>query len=143
MSGRRRRIALLVAAGGFVAIQIYPRPALENPPVTAEIRAPEPVMRILRRSCYDCHSHETRWPWYARVAPSSWLVAADVEEARSLINFSTWEETDPFARAYNVEEILERVTKGEMPPARYLWLHPRARVAPEEVSTLRKWKEGR
>ena len=58
----------------------------QNPPVTGDVTAPADVGGILRRACYDCHSHETVWPWYSRVAPASWLVAHDVDEGRGFIN---------------------------------------------------------
>ena len=78
-----------------VVAQLYPRPTRDNPPVWASIDAPHDVERILRRSCYDCHSNETRWPWYSHLAPRSWLVAADVHEARVRMNFSEWPEARP------------------------------------------------
>src|SRR5882757_9454604 len=76
-----------VALLGFVAIQ-FVRPRLDNPPVTAELQVPPEVRQVLRNSCYDCHSNETRLPWFDRIAPAYWLVAHDVNEAREHLNFS-------------------------------------------------------
>ena len=73
----------LAVAVLLVAIQFVPGGAV-NPPVTQDLPAPPEVKAILRQACYDCHSHETRWPWYGRVAPSSWLVARDVSAGRGL-----------------------------------------------------------
>ena len=65
-----------------------------NPPVESEVAAPPAARAVLRRACYDCHSHETRGPWYAQVAPISWLVANDVQEGRRELNCSQWQRRD-------------------------------------------------
>jgi Haem-binding domain len=82
-------VALLVALG---AIQLVPVDT-SNPPVTADVPASAAVKGILRRGCCDCHSNETQWPWYGRIAPVSWLLARDVREGRAELNFSTWTST--------------------------------------------------
>lgn len=109
-----------------------------NPPVQRTIDAPEDVERVLRRSCYDCHSNETDWPWYSRVAPASWLVADDVQEAREDMNFSEWPD-DPDDATDLIEEIGEQVESGAMPLDSYLWLHPEARLSDEERQLLIDW----
>ena len=72
-----------------MAIQLVPI-SRTNPPVETEIAAPANVQAILTRSCYDCHSNKTAWPWYSHVAPVSWLVASDVSGARKKMNFTPW-----------------------------------------------------
>ena len=76
--------ALLVV---FIALQ-FVRPGLTNPPVTAELNAPPEVKAILKNSCYNCHSNETKLPWFDQVAPAYWLLASDVKEARKHLDFS-------------------------------------------------------
>jgi hypothetical protein len=110
-----------------------------NPPVEQEVDAPPEVRALLERTCYDCHSHATRWPWYAWVAPASWLLAHDVSEGREHLNFSTWGRYDAEERAENLEEIAEMLDEGEMPPWFYLPLHPDARLSDAELSTIRAW----
>ncbi len=136
---RRGAAVGLVAA---VAIQfVPPEYPLDNPPAEATIAGPPRIVALLRRACFDCHSHETRWPWYARVAPVSWMIAADVAGGRSRMNFSQWESLrEGFKRRY-ARKIVERIEKGEMPLPRYLWLHPRARVGAEELELLRAWRD--
>ncbi len=118
--------------------QLVPVPR-ENPPVTAEIPAPPAVRALLERACYDCHSHETRWPWYARVAPASWLVAWDVAEGREHLNLSRWDDYDAEEQGELREEMWEEVEEGEMPLWYYLPLHPEARLTADERATLRAW----
>jgi hypothetical protein len=133
----RVAIALFVL---FVAIQFWPV-SRGNPPVTGDLGAPEPVNSILRRSCYDCHSNETRWPWYAYVAPVSWLVAHDVEEGREHLNLSEWKKLTENKRASAADEMAEEVEKGHMPLPNYLRAHSDAKLSDEDVKTLRKWAD--
>jgi hypothetical protein len=134
------KTALLALVGALVLIQLIP-PDRSNPPVEEEIDAPPAVQSILRRSCYDCHSHRTRWPWYAWLAPVSWLVAHDVEEAREHLNFSAWNRYDPAESREKLEELWEEVDEGEMPLWYYLPMHPEARLSAEDRSALQLWTE--
>ena len=134
------RIVLVVVALLLLA-QLVPVDR-SNPPVEEEVPAPPEVRRILERSCYDCHSNETRWPWYAQVAPVSWLVAYDVEEAREHLNFSTWNRYDSEERAELLEEAWEEVEEGEMPLWYYLPAHPEARLSTGDLELLRAWAGG-
>jgi hypothetical protein len=126
-------LVALLALAQFVPV------SRTNPPVEQEVDAPPEVRAVLERSCYDCHSHETRWPWYAWIAPVSWLLAHDVAEAREHLNFSTWGRYDAGERAENLEEIAEMVEEGEMPPWFYLPLHPDARLSPADLATVTAW----
>jgi len=124
-----------------VAAQLVPV-SRENPPVETELVAEEPVRGLLRRACYDCHSHETKWPWYAYVAPVSWLVAHDVEEAREHLNFSTWNRYSAEDQLDLLEEMAEEVTEREMPLQIYLSLHSEARITTAERKQIADWAEG-
>ena len=103
-----------------------------NPPVRSEPEWADPETRTLfPRACRNCHSNETRWPWYSRFAPVSWLIQHDVEEGRSEFNVSEW------GREKNEgDEAADLVRKGEMPLWIYLIAHPEARLAPQEREKL-------
>lgn len=131
-------IVLIVA---LVVIQFIPV-SKTNPPVTGEIGAPENVMQVFRTSCYDCHSNEVVWPWYSRVAPVSWLVAYDVNEARDHFNFSEWSGYNAEDRQDNREEIWEEVEEGHMPLWYYVIMHPEAKLSAEDKEIVRNWSEG-
>jgi hypothetical protein len=122
----------------LVAIQLVPVDRT-NPTVVADFDGPPAVKAVLETSCYDCHSHETRWPWYSRVAPFSWLVAHDVEEARDHLNFSQWGNLDAKRQAKLAEEMWEEVEEGEMPLRMYLLAHPDARLTGAAKATLHDW----
>ena len=73
----------------FLGIQFIPVERT-NPPVETTRVGSEPIMKVFRNACFNCHSNETEWPWYGKVAPFSWLVARDVNRGREALNFSTW-----------------------------------------------------
>lgn len=128
--------ALLLAA--FIAIQ-FKSIDRSNPPVEGDVGAPPEVAAILRRACYDCHSHETVWPWYSRVAPASWLLEHDVLDGRKHLNFSKWSGYDARRREHKLEEIVELTAAEEMPPWFYLPLHSEAKLSDADRAVLAKW----
>ncbi len=135
---RLAKRAGIVTVVVLVLIQFVPV-ARTNPPVGQEVPASAAVLSVLRRSCYDCHSNNTVWPWYSHVAPVSWLVARDVREGRRHVNFSTWDSRTPAQQAHAVREIGEQVEKGEMPMSIYLPLHPDARLSARDKQVLIDW----
>lgn len=135
-TGRLRKIigAGLIVVGALVVVaQLVPFGRdHSNPPVVKEPSWDKPSTRELAvRACFDCHSNETRWPWYSHVAPMSWLVQRDVDEGRRELDFSEWH------RSYEeAGEAAETVLEGEMPPRSYLIMHPSARLSLEEKRAL-------
>jgi len=130
--------SIAFAAIALVGIQFIPVDR-SNPPVTSEVPASAAVNAVIRRACYDCHSNETVWPWYSRVAPVSFLVARDVHEGRRHLNFSTWGQYSPAKQAKAVRDIWEQVSTGEMPMAIYLPMHPHARLSPVDKAVFEAW----
>ena len=123
----------------LVILQMVPSPPADNPPVEEELAVPGEVAVVLERSCYDCHSSETEWPWYAHVAPVKWLVRNHVADARDEINFSAWNRIDSGDRAHKFEEIAEEVEEEHMPLRSYLILHPDARLTDADRELLIDW----
>ncbi len=133
MVGRLVRILVLGIIVLLVVIQLVPYGRQHtNPPVRAEPAWDSPRTRELAvRACFDCHSNETKWPWYSNVAPLSWLVQYDVDKGRRELNYSEWDR-----RQEEAGESAEAVQKGSMPPAYYVWLHPEARLTAAERAEL-------
>ncbi len=121
------------------------RPDRGNPPVNQAAafetvaKPPQPVAETVARSCADCHSHRTVWPWYSKIAPASWLVASDVKEGRAKLNFSEWNIYSPEMSRIRVRAMCEAVKSGDMPPKYYTPLHPRARLAEPDVAAICGW----
>jgi hypothetical protein len=126
---------------GFALLQVVSC-TRDNPPVTADIRVSADVKAVLQRSCYDCHSNETTWPWYSRVAPMSWLVHRDITEGRAELNFSDWESMPAAKRAKKQVKIGQEVGKGEMPLWFYTPLHPHAVLTDADKVLLQSWALG-
>jgi len=126
-------LAIIVIGIQFIPVE------RTNPPVTQEIDAPPNVLSILKTSCYDCHSNETTWPWYSYVAPVSFLVASDVQNARKRVNFSEWDKYDDEKKEKKKGAILDDVEEGEMPLPKYLIMHPGAEMNSEKIKVLKGW----
>lgn len=140
-TARRVLIGFLVC---FIGLQ-FVRPDRTNPAghaaASLTARTPSQVTAILDRSCRDCHSNETRWPWYTNVSPMSWLVANHVHQGRGHFNYSEWatypaDEQDKFLGA-----MCDLIRRGRMPLPSYLLLHRDAALSPADVTTLCTWSD--
>jgi hypothetical protein len=150
-------VLVVVGVIALIVIQFVPVERT-NPPVVSEPKWNSAETRALaERACFDCHSNQTKWPWYSQIAPVSWFVANHVREGRDKLNFSEWgvstrassegvgeaEEGEREAAEYGErgeqaepDEIVEEVEKGKMPLPNYLLLHPEARLSPAETEAL-------
>lgn len=117
----------------------------ENPPVDAskEFMAltapPADVADLIKASCYDCHSHETKYPWYTNVAPLSWWIGHHIEEGRAELNFSQWGDYPAEKAAHKAEESAEEIEEKHMPLKSYLITHGEARLTKEQRERLSTW----
>ncbi len=140
---KKWKLILPAAIGIFASLQLT-NPSRTNPPVEADfIRAavpPATVAAALRAACYDCHSHETRWPLYSRIAPVSWLIASDVNEGREHLDFSDWPaEADRAAK--KLDRINEVLDYREMPPKKYTLIHADARLTETQRKEIMNWTD--
>jgi Haem-binding domain len=140
-----RHIAVAI---GFLllAIQFVPvdrsNPAIDPPrTIYASLTMPGEVKAVFERSCKNCHSNETDWPWYSYVAPVSWVVGHDVHQARKMMNFSEWGRYSAERKEDKLEEICEQVTKGDMPDRKYAIFHREAKVTAQEREAVCQWTE--
>lgn len=136
-ASRRLLMVFMLPVAALVAIQLVPygrehsaprdgaKPAWSSPRAEA----------LAKRACFDCHSNETRWPWYSNIAPLSWRIFHHVEEGREHLNFSAFDPANEKV-ADAAGEAGESVTKRSMPPADYLIAHPEARLSAAERRVL-------
>ena len=136
-------LVVLIAAIQFIPVS-YTNPPAADPVVFTDPKAEQ----IAKKACYDCHSNETVWPWYSKVAPFSWYVLNHVAEGRSRLNFSDVAATlaqtrefgpeagEPVTAADLTEEAADTINEGEMPPAYYTLIHADAKLTAEEKSVL-------
>jgi Haem-binding domain len=132
-------ILILVIGAQFV------RADRTNPPTRPQrsllaLKAMTPDVRtILDRSCRDCHSNETRWPWYSHIAPVSWMLAQHVNGGRDRMNYSEWTSYDPDDQDKFLNGMCSLTKKGRMPLPSYLWIHRDAKLSDSDVKTLCAW----
>jgi len=127
-------IGLLVLIGLvlFALIQLVPYGrSHKNPPVVQEPNWDAQTRAIAQKACFDCHSNAVTWPWYSNIAPVSWLVQRDVDEARRRLNFSDWGN-----KGLSADEIAEVIQGGEMPPIQYTLIHTSAKLTAAEKQAL-------
>ena len=133
-------------AAGFALAQ-FANPPRTNPPVApghdlmATNPPPPPIAVLLHSACYDCHSDETKWPWYSHIAPVSRLVANDVTRGRERLNFSDWPHALPDRAVRRLEGVSEELGYKQMPPAKYTLLHPAARLTDAQRGELVRWAD--
>ena len=139
---RAIQIGLGGAIAALVIAQLIPV-SRDNPPVESEVPVTPEARAVLVRACFDCHSNQTVWPWYSRVAPASWLLAKDVREGRDDLNFSAWSRYSPKKQRKLLHKSLEEVKEAEMPLWIYLVGHPEARLSQADREILRHWVDDR
>jgi hypothetical protein len=100
---------------------------------------PTEVANALKSACYDCHSNESKYPWYSYVAPVSWWVKDHIDEGREELNFSEWNSFSDKRKAKKLKEVIEEVEEGEMPLPPYLITHSEANLTPEQKQALVDW----
>jgi mono/diheme cytochrome c family protein len=122
----------------FALLQLV-RPGIPAKPATAEVQAPPEVKRILEKDCYSCHSDQRRLSWFDKIVPGYWLVRYDILTAREHLNFSTLGAKPAAAQKAALYEAVNMIQLGAMPLQAFVKLHPEARVAPEDLATLKAY----
>ena len=112
-----------VAAKDFIAV--------ENPPAN--------IAAIMKNACYDCHSHQTTYPWYTNVAPISLMIRSHIRGGRQQVNFSTWADYDTKKKNHKIQEMIESIETKYMPMKSYTWLHPEAKLSAKDRKVLVDW----
>jgi len=143
MSRRKKTIWFIIIA---ILIQLYPvsRPEVsqDNPDdLMKNIDVPADISTILKSTCYDCHSNETYYPWYANIAPIKWLVYDDVVSAREELNFSEWNGLTKMDMAEKLDDISTEVLEEEMPLKIYPLMHPKAKLSKADREAISEWAE--
>ena len=144
--GKKTKIFLYVLAGLFLLLQIYP---MERPEVTdiniddllKNVDVPENVASMLKSACYDCHSNESTYPWYANIAPVKWWIYDHINEGREDLNFSEWNTLSKADQAEALDDIATAVMEGEMPLKPYPVTHPKAKLSEADRQSISDWTE--
>jgi hypothetical protein len=138
------KIIAIILVVGLIAAQFF-RPDFTNPPVTeaetleSTTTVPENVEAILKRSCYDCHSNTTVYPWYSKIQPSASFLKDHIDDGRKELNFSVWNTYNTKRKRKKLEEVCEQLESKAMPLPSYLWIHWYAAVSAEDGKILCDW----
>ncbi len=137
------KILLPTLVGLFVLMSLLPYGTRENPKTdpSLSLKAPKEVMEIFKRSCYDCHSNQTRWPWYSYVFPMSWSVMDHVKNGRLALNFDEWNSYSQ-KKKFKLKDAIAQKTGTTMPLKDYLWAHSEAKISKKEKEIVEKWAYG-
>lgn len=140
------KIILLVLVLVLIAIQFVPSGMPENKPedeksIVHSGLVNEDILNRLRKSCFDCHSNHTDFPWYSKLAPSSWFLADHINEGKSHLNFSEWADYSNRKKIGLFGEIADEVESGKMPLRSYLLIHRDAKLNSGGISSLSEWAE--
>ncbi len=139
MSKRLTQVAVLVVV--LFALAQFARPDRANPPIDpsrtiqAHVGTASGLVAVLDRSCRDCHSNATVWPWYTEIAPLSWLMASGVSEGRKAVNFSEWGSYSTEQQRMLLTLSCQDATDGRM-PGPYAWVRPETRLSPQDIQTI-------
>ena len=137
---------LIILVVILIGIQ-FVRPALTNPPVdesqtiNSQMQMTPEVASILDRSCRDCHSNKTVWPWYTKVAPVSWWLSNHVNDGRRSLNMSEWGKLPNDRQERKLRQICDEVQDSVMPLSSYLPMHPKAKLSEQDKKTLCDWTD--
>ena len=102
--------------------------------------APENIKQYFKNACYDCHSNHTKYPWYTNVAPVSFWIKGHIDHARANTNYSEWTtQYDDNGRSHKIQETIEKIKLGHMPPKSYKWMHPEAKVNEDQIKEVLNW----
>ncbi len=135
---------LKILAVAFIVIQLY-RPERNISTETSKNdfllveKSPKDISKLIQTSCYDCHSNNTTYPWYAHIAPVSWMMSHHIEEAKEELNFSEWASFTDKRKKHKLEELIEVIEEGDMPLNNYLWMHSEAKLSTSDKETLIRW----
>lgn len=130
----------------FIAIQFVPVKLNQSEIIPKEDfilvnNPPENIAALLKNSCYDCHSNNSVYPWYDKIAPVSFWVAHHIDEGKEELNFSDWETYSDKKKSHKLKEIVEEVEKRKMPLDSYLIMHGDAKLSEKQIESLKKWIE--
>jgi hypothetical protein len=135
-------LLVLLGIAVLASIVSWPRESEKSAaPILSGAKIPAQLLATVERSCGDCHSEKTRYPWYSYVAPVSWLIQSDVARGREHLNLSIWNEYSPVRRQRCLSEIANQVRDKEMPLATYTFIHRDAKLSDKESEAIFQWTQ--
>ena len=140
----RKKIVIIIVLAILLIIQLF---KIDTTPTETDInmdylittQAPEEIKNIMEKSCYDCHSNKTSYPWYSKTAPISWMINNHIKEGRQHINFSEWGNYAQERQKHTQKECIEEIVKNKMPLKSYTMIHTDSKLSDESKETIIQW----
>ncbi|MFA8299346.1 MAG: heme-binding domain-containing protein [Hyphomicrobiales bacterium] len=132
-------IIIILVIIQFIPVDFHPADFDKNDDLFVAVDAPKEVSTLFHDACYDCHSFETDFPWYSKVAPVSWWLKKHITTGRENLNFSIWTSYNKGQKLAAYGEIIEVVETKRMPLKSYTWMHPKARLTDDQRSEMSSW----
>jgi hypothetical protein len=128
----------------FIVIQFFPTVRNQSSEMlatdfTKTYDVPNNIQKMLKTSCYDCHSNNTKYPWYNKIQPVAWFLEHHINEAKEELNFSEFGSYSAKKQNHKLDEIIDEIKEGEMPLKTYKIMHSEAKFSKEEKDTLVSW----
>lgn len=136
-------IAVVLIVMQFFQIDKSSIPIDQQKTFAATLNPPADVLAQLKAACYDCHSNETKYPWYTYVAPVSFWIRGHIKNGRNALNFSTWAEMTVNDQKHALHECAEEIEEGHMPPKGYYRMHGEAYLDNAKKTLLMNWLEAK
>jgi hypothetical protein len=136
--------SLMIIAVVLIVIQFF-RPeknissVVSDQDIAKHYGVPDKVLAVLQRSCYDCHSNNTAYPWYNNIQPFAWFLADHVKDGKDELNFSTFASYTPKKAAHKLDEVIGETSEGEMPLSSYTLIHRNAILSDQEIKMINEW----
>jgi hypothetical protein len=140
------RLSCVILPVALVLLQLW-RPARNESAVAGpddiNVKHPVParVLEVLHRACYDCHSNNTRYPWYAKVQPVRWWLESHIQDGKRHLDFSAFGSYSTKRAGKKLDEVIDEVEQHTMPLRSYTWVHTEARLTPEEIKLVAAWAD--
>jgi hypothetical protein len=143
---RAIKYSVIFLGAVFIILQFFQIDKTAPPVNAAEtleaaIHVPPDISMIFARSCNDCHSHKTVYPWYSYIQPVGWWMRDHIEKGRDELNFSTFARLNAKQRSRKLEQICDEISEGKMPLPSYTWGHPDAVLSGSEKQAVCSWTE--
>ena len=139
-----KKTILLSLLAILIIIQIF-RIDKSNPPIDTKIEfatvtnTPTAILQKLKAACYDCHSHEAKYPWYTSVQPVAWWIKGHIKGGMQHLNFSEWGTYDAKKQSHKIEEMIEEIESRHMPLKSYTWMHADAKLSDADIVEINDW----
>jgi hypothetical protein len=139
-----KKILLIILVVLIVVQFIQPSRNLGGPTtndITRVVTVPDDVMTLLKKSCYDCHSNHTNYPWYSRITPVNWWLDNHIRDGKHELNFSEFASYSAKKMSKKLDEASELVQKKEMPLGSYTFIHTDAKLNEQQRTRIVEWAD--